>query len=255
MSTPPRLVPPLLRISPTAMETWTTCARKFLLRHLIGITPSDAGPSSDEGLRLHAVLRFVHDHGSCHDAAFVDETLVAHGCATDAMRVRMARHRDRCPSTADASRHEVERARYHHRPVPMFLATARIDAIWVHDGIFDVRDYKSGGLSPMELRDDIRAQVQAWVLAPRAAAMGARLQLRYEYLAPEIVEDPEVWEPDADDLDAVEERLRSEVEAIHGSDFTGVTEATVCARCQYRSVCSQSAAPGAPTWPVLGIEA
>jgi len=249
-----RLVPTLVRISPTALETWSVCERRYLLRHVLGIPASDAGPSSDEGLRLHAVLRFVHVHGTCHDDAFVRETLRDHGCDTPTMQARLARHRDRCPREFELGRHEFERARYHHRPVPKFLATARIDAVWVHDGVFDVRDYKSGGLAPMALRDDVRAQVQAWVLAPRAEAMQTRLRVRYEYLAPEIDEDPDPWEPDADDLAAVEERLRATVAAIHESEFPGVDDAAVCGRCPWRSVCSQSAAPGVPTWPALAFD-
>ena len=31
-------------------------------------------------------------------------------------------------------------------PPPMFMATARIDAVWVHDGLLDARDYKTGRL-------------------------------------------------------------------------------------------------------------
>lgn len=236
------------------METWSVCERRYLLRHVLGIPASDAGPPSDEGLRLHAVLRFVHVHGSCQDDAFVHETLVTHGCDTPTMRARIERHRARCPRDPEMGRHEIERARYHHRPVPMFLATARIDAIWVHDGIFDVRDYKSGGLAPMALRDDVRAHVQAWVLAPRAAAMGARLRIRYEYLAPEIDDDPEPWEPDDDDLAAVEERLRSTVGAIHESEFAGVDDPAVCGRCPWRSVCAQSAAPGVAQWASLAFD-
>jgi hypothetical protein len=254
VATVTRLLANLVRISPTALETWSICERRFLLRHVLGVPASDAGPPSDEGLRLHAVLRFVHVHGRCDDDAFVHETLVAHGCDTPTMRGHLERHRQRCPRDATRGRHEIERARYHHSPGPMFLATARIDAIWLHDGVFDVRDYKSGGLAPMALRDDVRAQVQAWVLAPRAAATGARLQVRYEYLAPEIDEDPDVWEPDDDDLAAVEERLRATVAAMHDSQFPGVDDAAVCSRCPWRSVCAQSAAPGEPTWPVLAFD-
>ncbi len=270
-----KFVPDIVALSPTSIETWTKCERRYLLRHVLGIPPSDTGISNDEGLRLHAVLRYLHERRNCQDNDVVREVLTDHDCDTDAMRTMIARHRDRCP-TAHAGhrfgngigsetgngaevdlvgRHEIERARYHHRPVPMFIASARLDAVWVHDGLFEVRDYKSGGLAPMELQDDPRAWVQAWVFAPRALHEGARLQLRYEYLAPEVRDDPEPWEPDDDDLIMVEERLRQTVVSIHDSSFAGVSDVAVCTRCQYRSICSQSAAPGVPTWPSLAVEA
>ena len=32
-------------------------------------------------------------------------------------------------------------------------------------------------------------------------------------------------------------------------EFRGVADAAVCGRCQYRSICEDSAAPGVPSWP------
>ena len=264
MSRRQTLVPKVVALSPTSLEAWSRCERQYLLRHILGMPPSDAGLSSDEGLRLHAVLRFIHEHNSCQDPDIVSTVLSDHACDTEAMRTMVGRHRDRCPSAPkvgaspdqapSVGHHEVERARYHHHPVPMFLAAARLDAVWIHDGIFDIRDYKSGARSPLELRHDPRAWIQAWVMAPRAASQNARLRIRYEYLAPEVHEDPEPWEPDDDDLAEVEERLRATVLAIHDSDFPGVSEPSVCGRCPFRSVCSESAAPGAPTWPSLAVD-
>jgi hypothetical protein len=78
------------------------------------------------------------------------------------------------------------------------------------------------------------------------------LRLRYEYLQPEIDEDPEPWDPDDDDLEGVEEELRAAVARMWDlDDWIGVAEKDVCGRCQYRSICRDSAAPGEPTWPVL----
>ena len=90
----------------------------------------------------------------------------------------------------------------------MFMATARIDAIWIHDGLLDARDYKTGSLWHTRVCDVPAAKVQAFVLAPVARQRGLQLRLRYEYLQPEIDEDPEPWDPDVDDLEAVEEELR-----------------------------------------------
>ncbi|HEY2814043.1 MAG TPA: flavin reductase family protein, partial [Acidimicrobiales bacterium] len=39
-----------------------------------------------------------------------------------------------------------------------------------------------------------------------------KLRLRYEYLNADVSDDPEPWEPDADDLAAIEEEIRAAVE-------------------------------------------
>jgi hypothetical protein len=248
-----RLLPEILRLSPSAMEEWVSCERRYLLHQMLGLAPSDQSPPSDLGLQVHELLRFLHEGPGCHDEAVVDDVLRDHGADAPATRLMMQRHRERCPSHFDAAAHEVDRARYHHRPPPMFLATARIDSIFVHDGIFDMRDFKTGGRAPGELRDDIRALVQVWVWAPRAEARGARMRLRYEYLSPEVDDDPDPWEPDADDVQAAGDRIRKHAEAIRHSEFVGVADEMVCGRCPYRSVCSDSAAPGEPSWPVLSL--
>ena len=250
-----RLNPQIVRLSPTAVDTWSTCRRRYLLRHILGIPSSDSTLSGDEGLRLHAVMRFIHDNGRCDDHAFVHEVLLGHECDTDTMRSMIARHRGRCPQRSAQGKHEIERARYHHQPGPMFLATARLDAVWIHDGIFDIRDYKTGRIAPMDLRDDVRAHLQAWVFAPRAAAMGLRLRIRYEYLAPEAGDDPDAWEVDDEDLERIENGLRTTVLAIQHEAFEGIAQATVCGYCSYRSVCSESASPSVAQWPALAIDA
>ena len=246
--------PQVVRLSPTALDTWATCRRRYLLRHVLGVPVSDMTASGDEGLRVHAVMRFIHVNGHCNDDEFVNEVLVGHNCNTDAMRSMVDHHRERCPQQSSRGQHEIERARYHHRPVPMFLATARLDAVWIHDGLFDIRDYKTGRLAPMELRDDVRAHIQAWVFAPRAEAMGLRLRIRYEYLAVVANDDPDPWELDNDDLDLVEHTLRTAVTAIHNEEFDGIADPAVCSWCSYRSVCSESAAPGVSQWPALAVE-
>jgi CRISPR/Cas system-associated exonuclease Cas4 (RecB family) len=247
-----KLFPQVARLSPTKLGDWSWCPRRFLLRHVLGVPESDAGPSSDQGRLVHDLLRHIHTTGTCHDHDLVAEALAGHG-GDDAVRVMIDRHRQRCPRDHDGQFHEQSRARYHHRPVPMFLATARIDAAWIHDGVLDVRDYKTGAPASGELRDDIRAQVQAWVCASAAAERGLRLRLRYEYLAPEIDDDPEPWEPDDDDLEAVAERLRAVVTDMRASEFSGVHEEPACRPCPYRSVCPDSAAAGIASWPVLTV--
>jgi hypothetical protein len=239
------------RVTPTSVSAWTWCPRRYYLRYVLGLPESDAGTSTDEGRRVHAILRQVHLHGGCHDAAAVHDVLVANGCDTDVMRALVEQHRARCPRSVDDQAHDVARARYHHLPVPYYLATAELDSVWVHDGLFDIRDYKTGGSAPLELRDDERARVQAWVWAPRAAQRGLRLRVRYEYLSAEVVDEPAPWEPDDDDLAGVEEWLTKTVAQMRTSSFEGVADVQRCRSCSFRSICTDSAAPGEPVWPVL----
>ena len=83
------------------------------------------------------------------------------------------------------------------------------------------------------------------MLAPLAEQLGLRLRIAFEHLAAEVVDDPEPFEPDADDLVAIGEELRHEVEAIRAeATFAGVGDPDVCHRCRYRSICPDSAAAG-----------
>jgi hypothetical protein len=42
-------------------------------------------------------------------------------------------------------------------------------------------------------------------------------------------------------------------EAAAADEWRGIGEADVCIRCRYRSVCTQSAAKGEPSWPALSL--
>jgi hypothetical protein len=246
--------PGVITITPTVLDAWTRCRRMWRNQHLLSIAASDESGSPDHGQRLHEILRFVHDHGSCHDEARVEDVLVAHG-GGERLRDEIARHAQRCPSPTEAFGHEVDVARFHKGPWPPFMATARLDAVWVHDGILDARDYKTGKVWYGRVADDPRALVQAWVLGPAAAARGLRLRLRYEHLAAEVDDDPEPWELDLEELDEVEERLREIVEAMHAEDtWAGVAEDMTCRACRYRSICPDSATPGEPLWPAVEDE-
>jgi PD-(D/E)XK nuclease superfamily len=243
------LVPGLLSISPTSLATWNRCRRQWRDRALLNLPLSDPPDGASHGLLLHQLLHLVHRTGSCHDAAHVDDVLAAHGA--DARTVdEVRRHATRCPRDAETVGHEVEWARAHSGP-PVFLATARFDAVWAHDGILDVRDYKSGRVAEHPVDQDIQARLQAWVAAPHAAALGLRLRVRYEHLATEVLDDPDPWEPTDEDLAGVEAQLTTLVGAMLAERaFSGVNDARVCAHCGYRSICDESAAPGVPSWPV-----
>jgi hypothetical protein len=252
-----RLLSDILSLTPSNYEDFVRCPRLFLNGALLGIPPSDRSPSTDQALLAHDMLWKIHSSGSCHDAAHVADVLDTHGATSDQLRDLIARHATRCPSTAsDGQAHEHSLARFHKLPPPMFMATARIDAIWVHDGLLDARDYKTGRRWTDRVADIPAAHVQAFVLANVARAKGLRLRLRYEYLQAEIDDDPEPWNLDDDDLDALEEELRSAIARMWSDDdWRGVADVDVCKTCRYRSICRDSAAPGEPGWPVLTASA
>ncbi len=251
-----RLLSDIVSLTPSNYEAFTRCSRLFYLTALLGLPPSDEVPSTDQGLQVHDMLRKIHDDGSCADDEHVSDVLVAHGFDTPSFRDMINRHANRCPSrAADSEAHEVDVARFHRREPPMFMATARIDAVWIHDGILDARDYKTGGRYDDAVSDIAAAHVQAYALAGKARDRGLRLRLRYEYLQPEVDEDPEAWELDDEALEAVEEELRAAVARMwEQEEWRGVNEIEVCRTCRYRSICRDSAAPGEPAWPVLSTD-
>jgi hypothetical protein len=238
MTLPATIVGAVVTLTPTTVHNWTRCRRLYLLRNVLTLPQVDDTPWSDEGLKIHDLLRIVHEEGSCADRGLVGDVVDRYG-GTDADRVRgfLDRHAARCPQGAVALGHEVDCVRFHREPMPKFLASARIDAAWVHDGTLDARDYKTG--SPWgDLADDVRARVQAWVLAPLARERGLTLRLRYEYLAPEAGDDPPPFDPDPETLEGIEEELRSIADAMRAERaFAGVADAAICRTCPYRSIC------------------
>jgi hypothetical protein len=246
--------PAVLTLSPTQLDAWNRCRRE-LGNRVLSIPPSDPEGGTAHGLYLHHILRFVHEQGSCRDRAKVNEILAMHG-ADERVADEIRRHVTKCPTGAEsvghevtALGHEVEWVRTSPTP-PVFLATARLDAVWEHDGVLEIRDYKTGQRAVERTADDARARLQAWVAAPRAVALGLRLRVRYEHLSREVDEDPEPWEPDDDDLARVGEELRTIVSEMRAErDWRGVADATICRYCRYRSICPDSAAPSEPAWP------
>ena len=250
------LLPGILHVTPTNLDTWRRCPREWRNACLFGLPSSDTDPGTVHGQQMHDVLRLVHERGTCRDPAHVDDVLLAHGFDdNERMRAELARHTTRCPDAADTLGHEVTRARFSPHPTTPFMATARLDALWVHDGVLDARDYKTGRVWTDRVADDAQARLQAWVLAPLADRLGLRLRIAFEHLATEVLDDPEPFEPDADDLCAIEDELRAEVVSIRSeTEFAGVHDAEVCHRCRYRSICPDSAAASVPIWPLVEIE-
>ena len=251
-----RLLSDIVSLTPSNYEAFVRCPRLFYCTALLGLPASDPAPSTDQGLIVHDMLRKIHADGECHDTEHVADVLVAHGIDTPTVREMVARHARRCPSrAAESAAHEVDVARFHRLAPPMFMATARIDAVWIHDGILDARDYKTGGRFDDAVADIPAAKVQAFVLAGAARDRNLRLRLRYEYLQPEVDEDPEPWELDDETLAALEEELRAAVARMwEEEEWRGVAEVDICRTCRYRSICRDSAAPGEPAWPVLSTD-
>jgi len=244
------LVPGMLTLSPTALDTWRRCRREWRNRVLLSLPASDPEGGTAHGLYLHDILRFVHQHGSCRDEDRVAEVLAMHG-ADERVAEEVRRHVTKCPVDAESVGHEVEWVRANPKP-PTFLASARLDAVWRRGDVLEIRDYKTGQRGVESLADDARARLQAWVAAPAAAAAGLRLRLRYEYLSREVDEDPEPWEPDHEDLELIDAELHAVVADMRAErEWRGVADETVCRYCRYRSICPDSATPSEPGWPAV----
>jgi hypothetical protein len=245
------LLPGIVTVTPTSLDTWRRCAREWRSAYVLSVPASDTDQGTAHGRKMHDILRLVHEQGSCHDAAHVDDVLAGHGLDDDdRVRAELAEHARRCPIGATPIGHEITRPRFHRKPFPPFMASARIDALWRHDGYLAAHDYKTGQRWSDRVADDDQARLQAWVLAPLATALGLRVRVVFEHLAAEITDDPDPFEPDDDDLAAIGEELRATVEAIKSeTQFAGVADAEVCGRCRYRSICPDSAVAGVPNWP------
>jgi len=73
------LVPAMLALSPTALESWHRCPREWRDRTLLNLPPSNQADGAAHGLLLHRLLNLVHRTGSCQDDDHVQEVLLAHG--------------------------------------------------------------------------------------------------------------------------------------------------------------------------------
>jgi CRISPR/Cas system-associated exonuclease Cas4 (RecB family) len=251
------LLPGILAITPTSLDAWRRCPREWWNAQVLSLPSSDTDGGAVHGQKMHDVLRLVHQQGTCHDAEHVDDVLVAHGLDGDQrVRSELARHERRCPTGARSVGHEVTRARFHRKPFPPFMASARLDALWHHDDYLAAHDYKTGRRWSERVADDAQARLQAWVLAPLAESLGLRIRIVFEQLSADVAEDPEPFEPDADDLAAIGEELRQAVETMRASaPYTGVSDPEVCGRCRYRSICPDSAVTGVASWPAVEPDA
>ncbi len=254
------LVGDIVRLSPTAVESWYRCRRAFRARHLLSLPGRDAGPGgANEGLLVHRLLHRLHQEERCGDALRMADLAESHsgGEGVDPARTLgfLDRHARRCPRGAASVGHERELARAWFGARPLLMVTGTIDAIWSHGGLLDARDYKCGMPQVASLRESAEARVQAWLLAPLADELGLQLRLRHEHLSPEATDDPDPFEPDGEDLEEITSELTGLGVAVGAERaWRGVSAESVCRTCSYRSVCPDVAsrrAGGTPGPEVL----
>lgn len=231
----------IIGLSISAIEHWRRCHRFYRSKHLLRLPepdrPRDAGIAF--GLLVHVALHDIHVRGPCHDDDLVEQVLetLAPGRG-HSLRPFIDSHRQRCPSLTEWQSHEHELARFHRLPPPMWMLTGKIDALWLRDGVLEARDYKTGRIYSDCVADDFAARTQAWLLAPLASDLGARIRVTYEHLAARPNEWPEPFEPEDDDIAAAEEELiDAAAEIAHEVAFSGVGESWACSSCGYASIC------------------
>ncbi len=259
-------VGPVVALSPSSIEDWQRCRRLYRSKHLLHLPSLDHRQdlSAGVGMEVHRLLELIHAEDCCGDpiatAALVDREKAgpgrrspagtaraaprpAAGCAGfDAALLRgyLARHAARCPGPGSTwSSHEASLVRYHRRP-PRWVLTARIDAVWARDGLLDARDYKTGRRRFERVGDDVVGRLQAWLLAPLAAERGLSLRLSYEHLSLESPGDPDPYEPEDEDLEAIEAEVCAVAAEISSEmNFGGCGNAGTCRRCVYGSICPE----------------
>lgn len=276
-------VGPVLALSPSSIEDWQRCRRLYRTRHLLNVPSSEPNRlATGVGLEVHRLLELVHAEGCCGDlaamSALVHREMDSPGCRAagradreeepvsglapggrpggridagriDAGRIEgyLARHATRCPGAGSSwSGHELTLARYHRRP-PRWVLTARIDAVWARGAFLEGRDYKTGRRRFDRVVDDLVGRLQVWLLAPLAAERGLRLRLSYEHLSLESPDDPDPYEPEDEDLVAIEDELCALAVEINAEiGFSGCGDAGTCRRCTYESICAERIADPAP---------
>jgi hypothetical protein len=238
-------VGPIIKLSPSGTENWHECHRLYLNKKLLGVPASDADTGVFVGLDTHRVLEELHSHSRCSDddhlEALLHETPGEHASA---IKHHVERHRLQCPAgpSTDWGCHEHTAVRASLRTTPRWVVSAKLDAVWAHDGILDVRDYKTGRPIEHDLSDDIATRLQAFVIAPVAEKHSLRLRLSHENLAPGAPGDRDWWEPEAEDLESIRgdlNRLAAEIAAE--VSFDGVADSYFCSSCSYRSICPDTA--------------
>jgi hypothetical protein len=240
----------IVPISPSTAEDWQRCRRYYRSKHLLHLPGTDDSASTGVGLVVHRLLEAVHCRGCCGQEEAM-RAVVAEVDGPGRVEVLVGylrRHAGRCPAAAAVwSDHEFELARFHRTPPPMWMVTGKIDAAWEWAGLLDARDYKTGAPWSGRVGEETAARVQAYLLAPLAAARGLRLRISYEYLDPTVDEQPEPYEPEDEDLEALQGELSTMVAEISAETaFSGVAFPPCCDRCSYATMCPDAARSSSP---------
>ena len=210
------LLPGILHVTPTSLDAWRRCPREWRDQYLFDVPASDGDPGGVHGQQLHDMLGHIHEKGSCHDAVHVDDVLAAarRRRTTTGCGARSRNHVRRCPDPARS-----RRPRDHARAVP----SSRCRRSWRRRA--STRCGRTTACSTRVTSRPDRCGATSWHTTSRPGSRrscsrrsrrlrGLRLRIAFEHLAAEVVDDPEPFEPDADDLLAIEEELRLEVAEI-----------------------------------------
>ena len=152
----------------------------------------------------------------------------------------LERHAEKCPQTATTVGHELSISELMTRRPKAVMVSARLDGVWMRDGLLDCRDYKTGKSAFSWVQDNIAARVQTFALWGLAQRLGLRLRLRYEHIG-DTADDPEPFEPDEDDIESIADEISTIASDIAGSDFSGDPDPLVCVSCPYQLACPESA--------------
>jgi hypothetical protein len=243
LPTPSPYVGRVVHLTPSSVETWTTCPRWFRARYVLTLPGWPIGPNGRLGLLVHERLALLHEAGPCsvETSDRLEEAASVDGVINQEVLNCIERHAERCPQGANSIGHELSLSELLVRGKKAAMVSARIDGVWSHSGILDCRDYKTGQARVTRVQDDVAARVQAFVLAPLATRLGLRLRLRYEFVGSDA-EDPEPFEPEDDDIEAIADELAAIALQIAESDFLGDPDPLVCTGCPYQLACPDSAA-------------
>lgn len=231
-------VGPIVKLNPTSLQRWLACPRAYRAAHLLDLPTGSPSPRSTQGLAVHARLAKLHEHGPCSlDPAARIEAATVNGVLNETLLGFLNRHARRCPANATSVGHELDLAQLHTWGGVPAMVTARIDAVWLNGGVLDGRDYKTGSPRYERVADDPAARLQVWLLAQLADKMGVGVRLRYEHLVEGLEEDPEPFEPDAEDIAQIQSDIGEVAAAIAVSEFPGVSDVYVCRRCAFQRAC------------------
>ena len=223
-------------VTPTRLRDWVTCPRRDLLRHRMGLAPSDADGDDPFGSLVHDELARRHDEGAgtCTPEGGVDRPHMM-----SAIYAAADRHGPLCPG-ADGARYVGSELtwRWFVRRKAVLLS-GRVDAVWEWpDRTIEVRDYKTGRC-PADLGDDVAAGLYA--LLARAQFPGRPVRVTYERLGgePGVVS----LDADADWLRSSYDRVMALADALRAEqEWAPRPHPGTCTYCPWRSRCPESLA-------------